>query len=206
MPLYDDSLEHFTQKLASNAPYPGGGGAAAAAGALATSLCAMVGNLTIGKEKYADVEEEAIELTAKAQELRDALLHLIDADAECFEPLSKAFRIPKDDPTRAAVMERALAYACTAPLQIMRTAGRVIELLDKMARIGSRTAISDVAGGATLAKAALQGACLNIYINTNSMKDREAALRIEAEADRLLNVHGAMADAVYASIITELRR
>ena len=79
MPLYDDSLELFTQKLASNAPYPGGGGAAAAAGALATSLCAMVGNLTIGKEKYADVEEEAIELTAKAQELRDALLHLIDS-------------------------------------------------------------------------------------------------------------------------------
>lgn len=206
MPLSDDSLELFTQKLASKAPYPGGGGAAAATGALATSLCAMVGNLTVGKPKYADVEDEAAELTAKAQELRDELLHLIDADAACFEPLSKAYGIPKDDPTRDAVMERALAGACTAPLQIMRSIGRVVDLLDKMAHIGSRMAISDVAAGATLAKAGLQGACLNIYINTNSMKDREAALRIEAEADRLLNVYSAMADSVYATIITELRR
>lgn len=206
MPLYDDSLELFTQKLASKAPYPGGGGAAAAAGALASSLCSMVGNLTIGKAKYADVEPQAIKLTAKAEELRDALLRLIDADAECFEPLSKAYSIPKDDPTRDAVMERALAGACTAPLQIMRTVGRVLELLDEMAHIGSRMAISDVAAGASLGKAALQSACLNIYINTNSMKDREAALRIEAEADRLLNVYSAMANAVYATIITELRR
>lgn len=206
MPLYDDSLNVFTQKLASKAPYPGGGGAAAATGALATSLCAMVGNLTVGKKKYADVEGQARKLTETAQELRGVLLHLIDADAECFEPLSKAYGIPKDDPSRDAVMERALATACTAPLQIMRTIGRVVELLDKMAHIGSHMAISDVAAGATLAKAGLQGACLNIYINTNSMKDREAALRVEAEADRLLNVYSAMADAVYATIITQLRR
>lgn len=206
MPLFDDSLELFTEKLASKAPYPGGGGAAAATGALATSLCAMVGNLTVGKPKYAAVEDEAAQLTAKAQELRDELLRLIDADAACFEPLAKAYGIPKGDPTRDAVMERALAGACTAPLQIMRSIGRVVDLLEKMAHIGSRMAISDVAAGATLAKAGLQGACLNIYINTNSMKDREAALRIEAEADRLLNVYSAMADSVYATIITELRR
>lgn len=206
MPLYEDSLDLFTQKLASNAPYPGGGGAAAATGALAVALCSMVGNLTVGKKKYADVEDEALELNQKAQELRETLLRLIDADAECFEPLSKAYSIPKDDPSREAVMERALAGACTAPLQIMRSIGHVVELLDKMAHIGSRMAISDVAAGATLAKAGLQGACLNIYINTNSMKDRGAALRIEAEADRLLNVYSAMADSVYATIITELRR
>ncbi len=206
MPLYEDSLDLFTQKLASNAPYPGGGGAAAACGALAAALCSMVGNLTVGKKKYADVDEEARKLTTRAQELREELLRLIDADAECFEPLARAYGIPKDDPKRQDVMERALIGACTAPLQTMRTIGNVVELLDKMARIGSRMAISDVAAGAAVAKAGMQSACLNIYINTNSMKDRETCLSIEAEADRLLNVYGAMADSVYATVVTELRR
>ena len=112
--LTELDLNGFADVLASKAPVPGGGVAAAYAGALAASLCAMVGNLTVGRKKYAAVEEDVRRLTAQAEALEKKLVSLVDADAEAFEPLQKAYAIPKDDPGRAETLEKVSLFACSA--------------------------------------------------------------------------------------------
>ncbi|MEG0035475.1 MAG: cyclodeaminase/cyclohydrolase family protein, partial [Oscillospiraceae bacterium] len=122
MTFSEQTVSNFAEVLASNAPVPGGGGASALVGAVGAALASMVSNLTSGKKKYAEYEGDIQRILAEATELREALLHQIDEDAACFEPLSRAYGIPKDDPQRAEIMENALHLACTAPLSIMKTA------------------------------------------------------------------------------------
>lgn len=111
MPFSEKTLEEFTCALASASPTPGGGGAAALSGALAAVLGNMVGNLTVGKSKYASVEPQIVLLNRQAEALRKEFLALIDEDAEAFEPLARAYSIPKDAPGRAKIMQTALARA-----------------------------------------------------------------------------------------------
>ena len=113
------SCTEFVTVLASNAPVPGGGGASALVGAIGTALGNMVGSLTVGKKKYADVEEEIIALKAKCDQLQKDLLDQIALDAKGFEPLAKAYGIPKDDPNRDQVLEEATMVACQVPMKIM---------------------------------------------------------------------------------------
>ncbi len=120
MDMLNNSLEQFSAKLASAAPTPGGGGAAALAGALAVALGNMVGSLTVGKKKYADVEDRIKELNAASEELRGKLLAQMDEDAKAFEPLSKAYGIPKDAPGRDEELERCLHAAAEPPMNILR--------------------------------------------------------------------------------------
>ena len=199
------SAEQFTEKLASKAAVPGGGGAAALVGAVGAALGAMVGNLTIGKKKYAAVEAEIQAILAEIQAIRTELLRLVDADAEAFLPLSKAYGIPKDDPTRGEVMESALRLACQVPMELMRTLGRAIELHAILGQKGSRLALSDVGVGVLCCKTALQSASLNVWINTKSMADRAYAGAVEAEADAILQNYLPMADRIYAAVLAELR-
>ena len=206
MALIDSSCAEFIETLASKAPTPGGGGASALAGAIGTALGSMVGNLTIGKKKYAGIEPEIIELMAKAGKLQNDLLRLVDEDAAVFEPLSKAYGIPKDDPCRAQVMDEALKLACTVPMDIMRSCAKAIELQGEFAKKGSVIAISDVGVGVALCKAAMMGASLNVYINTKSMVDRSYASAVESEADELLDIYCKMADEIYAYVTGRLRR
>lgn len=205
MSLIQDTCVEFTDVLASKAAVPGGGGASALVAAVGTALGSMVGNLTVGKKKYADVEADIIALTEKADKLRGELLALVDKDAEAFEPLSRAYGIPKDDPTRAEVMEKALRVACSAPLEIMRCCCRAIDLHEEYAAKGSALAISDVGVGVICLKSALMGASLNIFINTKSMTDREYALALEKEADELLAKYCAKADSIYSAVAARLR-
>jgi len=195
----------FVEALASKAAVPGGGGASALVGAVGTALGEMVGNLTTGKKKYADVEADIVALLEKSAALRSDLLRLVDEDALVFEPLSKAYAIPKDDPNRAEIMEDALKLACTVPMEIMRISAKAIELHGEFAAKGSVLAISDAGVGVIFCKAALHGASLNVFINTASMTNRDYAARIEAEADALIEKYGAMADEIYASVIARLR-
>ena len=199
------STEQFTEELASKAAVPGGGGASALVGAVGAALGAMVGNLTIGKKKYAAVEAEVKDIIVEIEAIRKELLRLVDADAEAFLPLSKAYGIPKDDPTRTEVMESALRLACSIPRDLMRTLGRAIELHEVLGKKGSRLALSDVGVGVLCCKTALQGASLNVWINTKSMTDRDYAETIEAEADELLQKYGPMADRIYTDVLQELR-
>ena len=205
MTFLDNNLDAFTASLASKAAVPGGGGASALAGAVGTALAAMVGNLTTGKKKYAEYEDDIQRILAEAEALRKELLRLIDGDAEVFEPLSRAYGIPKEDPTRAATMEAALQLACTVPMDILRTCAKALDLHEELADKGSALAISDVGVGAVLCKAAMQGASLNVFINTKAMTDRAKAAALEKEADALLAEYGARADAAYAKVVAKLR-
>ena len=113
--MIDKTLSVFTEEIASPAPVPGGGGASALAAAIGISLGDMVGELTVGKKRYADVEEDIRGLMERSQALRLRFLELVDGDAEAFAPLAKAYGIPKDDPDRAEIMENALKTACSVP-------------------------------------------------------------------------------------------
>ena len=205
MSFAEMSARSFTEVLASSEPVPGGGGASALVGAIGTSLASTVGNLTAGKKKYAEFEEDIQRILAKADELRLVLLTLIDEDAKCFEPLSKAYSLPKDDPNRDEVMENALRLACTAPLAIMKTAAQVIELHAELAVKGSSIMISDVGVGVLCCKTALMGASLNIFINLRLMKNLEYAASLKAETDALLSKYCALADKIYADVFEKLK-
>ena len=205
MKMIDKTVTAFTEELASPAPVPGGGGASALAGAIGISLGDMVGELTTGKKKYADVEEDIRSLMERAQALRGRLLEFVDGDAEAFAPLAKAYSIPRDDPDRETVMESALRTACSVPMDILRACAEAVDIIEEFAAKGSRLAVSDAGCGAILCKAAMQAASLNIYINTKSMKDRACARALEAEADGLLARYTLKADEIYTSVLNGIR-
>ena len=188
----------FIDELASAAPTPGGGGAAAYAGALASALASMVGNLTVGKKTYAAVEGEVQDVLAALAELRGRLLDLIDEDARAFEPLAAAYRMPKDTSeelaAKQAAVQAALGGACEAPLAIMRACADVLEQADFLARNGSRLAVSDAGAAATLACSAIVAASLNVYINVASLEDENLAARFRDEADELVERGNSRAD------------
>lgn len=206
MALVQNPCTEFVEALASKAAVPGGGGASALVGAVGVALGSMVGNLTVGKKKYADVEADIIALIEKAAALQEELLRLVDEDAVVFEPLSKAYGIPKSDPHRERIMEDALKLACTVPLEIMRACAKAIELHKEFAVKGSVLAISDAGVGVQLCKAALQGASLNVYINTGSMADKGYSAGLEAEADAIAGKYSAMADEIYNSVVSRIRQ
>ena len=199
----------FVEVLASKAPVPGGGGASALVGAIGTALGNMVGSLTVGKKKYADVEEEMYELKGKADALQKELLHLIERDAEVFEPLSKAYGMPRnteeEKAEKARVMEIVLKDACSVPMEIMERCCEAIDLIGVFAEKGSTLAISDAGVGATFCKAALEGASLNVFINTKSMKNREYADELNKKADEMLSVYTKKAEGIYQSVAARLR-
>ncbi|NLB29068.1 MAG: cyclodeaminase/cyclohydrolase family protein, partial [Clostridiales bacterium] len=142
MSFVNISATEFVSVLSSKAAVPGGGGASALVGAVGMALGTMVGSLTVGKKKYAGVEADIIALMEKATALQNELLRLVDADAEAFEPLSRAYGIPKDDPDREKVMEDALRTATAVPMDIMRACTRAIDLHVEFAAKGSALAIS----------------------------------------------------------------
>ncbi|MDR2605811.1 MAG: cyclodeaminase/cyclohydrolase family protein [Oscillospiraceae bacterium] len=205
MKLVEKSSIEFAEVLASKAPVPGGGGASALVGAIGVALGNMVASLTLGKKKYADVEADILRLQAEATALQNKLLELVDKDAEDFEPLSKAYGIPKDDPNRAEIMESALKAACETPLEIMRCCATAIDVIEELAEKGSTLAISDAAVGAVFAGAALQGASYNVYINTKSLTDRAAADRLNAEADELNSIYVLKAEKISSAVYRKLK-
>ena len=205
MSFINNTCRIFVEALASRAPVPGGGGASALVGAVGMALGSMVGNLTVGKKKYANVEADVISLMDEAAKLQDELLRLVDEDAVVFEPLSKAYAIPKDDPDRVQIMEAALKLACTVPMDIMRASARAITLHGEFAKKGSVLAISDAGVGVAFCKAALMGAAMNVFINTQSMIDKDYAANIESEADALLSKYCKIADDIFDSVVARLR-
>lgn len=197
----DQTCGAFLDALASKAPTPGGGGASALAGALGAALCTMVGNYTVGKKKYADVEEDVKALMAKAEDIRARLLAQVDADAAAFEPLSRAYAIPKDDPTRGEVMEQCLRDAAAAPMAILRLCCQAIDLHREMLDKGSVMMLSDVGTGVVLCWGALYGAALNVKVNTKSMADRAYAEAMNNQVDELVNRYWKVAEQVYEAVM-----
>ena len=197
-------LNDFVSQLSTKAPVPGGGGASALVGAIGSALGCMVGSLTVGKKKYAAVEEDIKALMEKSLALQADLMALIDKDAEAFEPLSKAYGLPsgtdEEKAHKAEVMGVVLKDACEVPMEIMCCCCKAIELIEEYAAKGSVIAISDAGVGATLCAAALQGASLNVFINTKSMADREAAEAFNQEANAMLDKYVPMANEIFAGV------
>jgi formiminotetrahydrofolate cyclodeaminase len=200
------SCDEFVAVLASKAPVPGGGGACALVGALGVALGNMVGSLTVGKPRFASVEADIIALKLRADTLQSELLELIGRDAAAFEPLSRAYGLPsstEDERTRKAeVMEKCLREACAVPLEIMEKCCEAIDLHEQFSAKGTPLALSDVGVGVKFAQAALQGASLNVFINTKAMADRFSAEEINRKTYALLenNVH--RADVIFEGVVS----
>lgn len=192
--MAEQAIDEFLAVLDSKAAVPGGGGASALVGAMAASLAGMVAHLTEGKKKYQEWWDEIPEWLARAEKLRLELTALMDADAEAFLPLSKAYGLPKDTEEEKAererVMEEALLTAAMPPLHMMEKTMEVIELLKILEVKGSTLAASDVAVAAEFANAALRGAAMNIFINTKMMKNCEQADALNQKALLMIEVGG----------------
>ena len=195
-----ESCRKFVEVLASDAPAPGGGGAAALVGSVGTALGNMMASMTLGKKKYADVQDEIIAVKAKCDALQTELLNQVEADEVNFLPLARAYAIPKDDPDREKIMAEATVVACATPLRIMELCGEAIECIAVVAEKGSRLAVSDAGCGAVMCKAAMQAASLNVFTNTKGMKDRSVAEELNRRANDLLEKYCPMADGVFETV------
>ena len=194
------SCREFVTVLASDAPAPGGGGAAALVVAIGTALGNMGGALTVGKKKYAAVEEEIIALKTRCDALQKQLLDQVEGDEVNFLPLAKAYGIPKDDPNRDKIMEEATIIACSTPMKIMELCCEAIGYIKVFADKGSRLAVSDAGCGAVCCKAALQAASLNVFINTKSLKNREVAEDMNRQVNLMLNKYCDIADDIFNEV------
>ncbi len=207
--MTDKSCEDFVFALASNAPVPGGGGASALVGAIGMALGDMVGSLTLGKKKYADVQADIERLKERAGEIERELLNLIERDAEVFEPLSRAYGLPKETPEeqahKAQVMEAALKEACAVPLAIMECCCEAIELIHEFAQKGTAIAISDAGCGAACCRAALTSASMNVFINTKAMTDRAYAEEVNRKASAMLGKYIPLSDIIAESVLARFR-
>lgn len=203
------SIEEFIEVLSSKEPVPGGGGASAFAASMGTALASMVGNLTLGKKKYIDVQEDIKRLQDKTKVLTDELMNLIDEDAKVFLPLSKAYSLPstteEEKIYKEQVMEEALNIASSVPVKIMEKSHQMLLLLDEYADKGSKIAISDVAVSAVMLKAAISGASVNVYINTKMMKDRTVADKLNSYCDELIQKGTKLADEIFERVEKKLR-
>ena len=198
----------YLEVLSCKAPVPGGGGASALAGALGNALGQMVVNLTVGKKKYAEVEEEMQEYLERLKTMQQEFLHLSDRDAEVFAPLAECYRLPSATPEekehKETVMEEKLLDASMVPVEIMEKALELLEILDVLADKGSRMAVSDVGVAVQFTRTALLGAVMNVYINTKSMKNREKAEEINQGAKRMIKIGTSQADEIYEKVLAQL--
>ena len=203
------TIQEFLDVLSSKEPVPGGGGAAALAGALGNALGQMVANLTIGKKKYAQVEDEIKELAERMKGIQGQFTALADQDAKVFAPLAKCYSLPsgteEEKAYKAEVMEARLLDASLVPMEIMEKASEMLEIMDILADKGSRMAVSDVGVGVQFIRTALLGAVMNVYINTKSMKNREKAEEMNEKAERLIKEGTEAADRIYQKVLEQLR-
>lgn len=171
----DQPMRHFLDKLASKAPEPGGGSVAALTGSLGAALVSMVCGLTLGKEKYKDVQPQVEALVRESEKLRQEMQDLIQKDTEVYGGLSEVYKMPKntdaEKAARTAKMQEALKLACQVPFEIGIKSLEVAKLAGRAAEIGNVAAVSDAGVAVLLAQACAQSAALNVKINVNSIKD-----------------------------------
>lgn len=207
--MAEQTIQEFINVLSSKEPVPGGGGASALAAAVGMALGSMVANLTAGKKKYAEYQAQIEDILQKAEALTKELLAGMDKDAEAFEPLAKAYGLPKDTEEQIAqrtkVMEKALLDASLAPLSLMEQILKAMELTGTLADIGSNLAISDAGVSIQMLSAALNGASLNVFINTKLMKDREKAEELNAKTDEILKKGEVITRETFEIVVRKIR-
>ena len=201
-------LNVFLAELGSKAATPGGGGAAAVLGATGAALAGMVAHLTIGKKKYAAVEADMQALLARADALRDKLAGAIDADADAFDTLMRAYGLPKqsdqDIAARDAAIQDALGLAIAAPLDCARLCREAIDLAVEASEKGNASVVSDGGVAVLAAHAGLRSSALNVLVNVKLLADRTRAAAIVAELDRLMDGAAALTEKTYEDVRQKL--
>ncbi len=197
----DTAVESFLEALASREATPGGGSAAAIIGAMGASLVSMVCNLTIGKKKYAQVEDEMKDVLLKAEALRVKLIGMIEDDVKAFDSVMGAYGMAKETDAekeaRDKALQAALKEATDVPLRCCHAAREVIDLAEVASEKGNLNVISDAGVGVLAAHAALRSAALNVFTNARMIKDRTFAEAKLKELDGLLAGAGSATEKAY---------
>jgi len=201
----DQPIRHFLDKLASKSPEPGGGSVAALTGSLGAGLVSMVCSLTLGKEKYKDVQPRVEALIKESEKLRIEMQDLIQKDTEVYGGLSEVYKMPKNTDAekvaRTAKMQEALKKACQVPFEIGLKSLEVAQLAQRAAEIGNVAAVSDAGVAVLLAQACAQSAALNVKINVNSIKDeaynKETWSKMEAVLKQVAALEKAVMETTY---------
>jgi formiminotetrahydrofolate cyclodeaminase len=187
--LAELTVKEFLARVASNEPVPGGGSIAALNGAIAASLTAMVANLTIGRKNYEMHEELMQHIASVATKRGDSFMDDIDRDSEAYEAVFACFKMPKttdeEKCARSAAIQEATRHAALIPMQVARDAYELMTTIADVARLGNHNAVTDACVAIMSARTAVLGALLNVRINLTSLKDKEFALKLQDEADRL---------------------
>ena len=187
--LTELTVKDFLNKVAGSDPVPGGGSIAALNGALASALAAMVANLTIGKKKYAEVQEDMQAIAQEAEELMTAFTADIDRDSDAYDRVFACFKMPKDTDeekvARSTAIQEATKYAAQVPLEVARRACTLMPRIAEVALKGNQNAVTDACVAMMSARNAVLAAVLNVRINLTSLKDAELVARLQAEADGL---------------------
>ena len=182
-------INDFINELASSSPAPGGGSVAALAGSLGAALSSMVCNLTIGKEKYSDVQDEIKEILKKSEKLKNKLIKLIDEDTEAFNDVMKAFKMPKETEEqknkRSKAIQEGYKKATSVPLDTAKTCEKILDLAKVAAKKGNQNSITDSAVSAIMARGGVESAILNVKINLGSIKDGKFVKNINTELKKL---------------------
>lgn len=208
MKLTEMRVRAFCELMASDAPAPGGGSASALAGAMGIGLAEMVANLTVGKKKYAEFEENAAEMRDKAAKLCDEMIVSVDKDTEAFDGVSAVFAMPKDtDEEKAArkeAMQKALKEATLAPYSVMELCIESLKVVEKGLGKTNTSAASDLGVAALNLKSAVQGAWLNVLINLGGIKDEAFVAEYKAKGETILSEALPLADKIYNSVLESL--
>jgi formiminotetrahydrofolate cyclodeaminase len=179
------SIRAFLEKLSSSDPAPGGGSASALSGALAASLGNMVSNLTIGKKKYKDVEEEIKKINETLEKYRDTFLEEMEEDAKAFNEVINALKLPRntDDEkkVRNTAIQESTKKATLVPLKIAKNALEVMELIEVLVEKGNKQVLSDAAIAVIMAKSAIMGGIYNIKINLPNIMDEDFVSDLEKQ-------------------------
>ncbi len=193
-------LDAYLEDAASEKPAPGGGSVSALAGALASAMGEMSANFTVGKEKFADVEDDVRRMLAELEECRGALLELMEEDVRAYSAVSEAYSMPRgsqeEKGARREAIDRALRGAMHAPLRVMRRCGRVAGVADSLVEMANPNLITDVGVCAVLAEAACAAARFNVEINLKFLGDADLRRETEEEMDRLTERVEKVRDAV----------
>lgn len=187
--LVNMNVKEFVSETASDSPVPGGGSIAALAGAISAGLTEMVANLTVGKKKYVEVEDEMKDIVEKASKLREQLIVLVDKDATSFDGVMKAFKLPKETEEekaeRTATIQKEMKYAATVPLETAKIAAEIMALSEIVIEKGNSNAVTDGAVSAMMCRTAILSALLNVKINLSSIKDEAFVAETQVEVEKL---------------------
>jgi len=207
---FEQPLHVYLDSLASGQPTPGGGSAAALVGALGAALNSMIANFTVGREKYAAVEEEVRARLAESERLRGELQRLTQADTEAYGGVSAAYKLPKsteeEKAARAAAIEEALKASAAVPLAATRCAHAVLKAAASLVDKGNPNLITDVGVAAKFALAALECAVLNVEINLVSLKDQAYVNGIADELKPLIRESETLGREVWEKVILAVRK